>query len=62
MSCTFRNCGDPCCQVCTTTARGFPQPPTLDEQRLRKQSTEHIGKAHVGTKPGRATKARKAAA
>ena len=26
MSCAFRACGDPRCEVCTTTARGFPQP------------------------------------
>ncbi len=61
MSCGFRDCGDPNCEFCTTTARGFPQPPTLLERWANRYAEEAEGKyAENGTKPGRTM--RKAAA
>ena len=44
MSCGFRPCDDLACPVCTTTARGFPQPDWGREHREGKPVTEKQAK------------------
>ena len=45
-SCYVRDCGDPACSVCTTTARGFPQPVFKDlgvDKRVTKKAARRDG-------------------